>query len=123
MTDIEKKKLDKIHKARDKLKNDIYNLSSLGTPTHIFLSFGRKTEDGYDNKQVMIDESELVNLFVEFASAVAENKKELLQEVIEKTSENTFFRNQKHQNSCSRLRKSGIVSKMLLELQIEYFVG
>ena len=84
MTDIEKKKIDAIHKARDKLKNDIYNLSSLGTPTHIFLSFGRKTEDGYDNKQVMIDESELVNLFVEFASAVAENKKELLKEIIEK---------------------------------------
>ena len=84
MTDIEKKKLDKIHKARDKLKNDIYNLSSLGTPTHIFLSFGRKTEDSYDNRQVMIDEAELVNLFIEFAVAVSENKKEILQEVIEK---------------------------------------
>lgn len=84
MTDIEKKKLDKIHKARDKLKNDIYNLNSLGTPTHIFLNFGRKTEDRYDNRQVMIDESELVNLFIEFTSAVVENKKENLKEIIEK---------------------------------------
>lgn len=84
MTDLEKKKIDAIHKARDKLKNDIYNLNSLGNPTHIFLSFGRKTEQGYDNRQVMLDESELVELFIQFANAVAENKKELLREVIEK---------------------------------------